>query len=203
MLKERFIKNLVLNCVMEEKVRVDVLAVLASLKKGVSKGDLELLKRASDKTLHNAGIYQDQDSISVAVIAYSLYKVFSRERLHAKKAFGTFEVKVLNELNGAYSFLKKGDYKNYSKLVKKVMALIGSLERKFGMYITEVLNQARIKKGGRVYEHGISAGRASQLMGITSWELRSYIGHTKLTNMKLDGKSVMDRVKNVRRMFSL
>jgi hypothetical protein len=187
---------------MEEKVRVDVLAVLDYLGRGISKGDLELLKNSSDKTLHNASLYQDEDSITIAVIAYSLYKVFSRERLHGKKSFGTFRNKVLNELTGAKDFLKRGDLKNYSKLVKKVLALIGKLERKFGMYITEVLQQAKIKKGGRVFEHGISAGRASQMMGINTWELRSYIGHTKLTDVTKP-KDVSVRIENVRRIFGL
>jgi hypothetical protein len=202
MFKERFINNFSHCMCMEEKVRVDVLAVLDYLGRGISKGDLELLKNSSDKTLHNASLYQDEDSITIAVIAYSLYKVFSRERLHGKKSFGTFRNKVLNELTGAKDFLKRGDLKNYSKLVKKVLALIGKLERKFGMYITEVLQQAKIKKGGRVFEHGISAGRASQMMGINTWELRSYIGHTKLTDVTKP-KDVSVRIENVRRIFGL
>ncbi len=187
---------------MEEKVRSDVLVVLDLLKKAVSSGNIEVLKSASDKTLHNASIFQDEDSITVAVISYSLYKVFSRERLHGKKVFGTFKNKVLNELMGARDFLDRGDQKNYQKLIKKVLALIGSLERKFGMYITEVLEQAKIKKGGRVFEHGISAGRAAQMMGINTWELRSYIGHTKLTDVA-KAKDVSVRIENVRRIFSI
>jgi len=80
--------------------------------------------------------------------------------------------------------------------------LIGKLEKKFGMYITEVLKQARIKKGGRVYEHGISIGRASQLMGISSWELRSYVGGTKLSDIRVvDSKKMKQRLMDVRRIF--
>ncbi len=189
---------------MEERVKKDVLRVLSELYNGVSKGDLDILKKSSDSTLHNAGIFQDEDSISVAVIAYSLYKVFSRERLHKIKPFVKFKQDVLNEISGAQSFLAKNREKEYKKCIKKVFDLIGKLEKKFGMYITEVLNQARIKKGGRVYEHGISIGRASQLMGISSWELRNYVGSTKLSDVKtVDGKNMKQRVMDVRRIFGI
>ena len=189
---------------MEERVKKDVLRVLSELHKGVSKGDIDILKKSSDSTLHNAGIYQDKDSTSVAVIAYSLYKIFSRERLQKTKQFLKFKQNVLNEISGSQSFLAKSNEKEYKKHIKKLFDLIGKLEKKFGMYITEVLKQAKIKKGGRVYEHGISIGRASQLMGISSWELRSYVGGTKLSDIKVvDGKNMKQRFMDVRRIFGI
>jgi len=188
---------------MEERVKKDVLNVLRELSKGISKSDLDLLKASSDHTLHNAGIFQDEDSTSVAVIAYSLYKIFTRERLHGQKPFETFKKNILNEISGAQSFLVKSKEKEYRRAIKKILSYIGKLEAKFGMYITEVINQAKIKKGGRVYEHGISIGRASQLMGISSWELRSYVGSTKLSDIPIKAKGVKKRVLDVRRIFGI
>lgn len=188
---------------MEERVKKDVLSVLRELRSGMEKADLDLLKASSDHTLHNAGIYQDEDSTTVAVIAYSLYKVFARERLHGQKLFQTFKKNVLNELSGAQSFLAKNSEKEYRVCIKKILSYIGKLEAKFGMYVTEVINQARIKKGGRVYEHGISIGRASQLMGISSWELRSYVGSTKLGDIPVKAKGTKQRLLDVRRIFGI
>ena len=189
---------------MEERVKRDVLRVLSELHDGVSKGDIDILKKSSDTTLHNAGIYQDEDSTSVAVIAYSLYKIFSRERLQKTKQFVNFKKDILNEISGAQSFLTKNNGKEYKKRIKKIFDLIGKLEKSFGMYITEVLKQAKIKKGGRVYEHGISIGRASQLMGISSWELRSYVGGTKLSDIKVvDSNNMKQRLMDVRRIFGV
>ncbi len=188
---------------MEERVKKDVLGVLRELRKGVAKHDLDLLKASSDHTLHNAGIYQDEDSTTVAVIAYSLYKIFARERLQAKKPLLTFKKNVMNEISGAQSFLVKEKNKEYRRAIKKILGYIGKLEAKFGMYITEVIKQARIKKGGRVYEHGISIGRASQLMGVSSWELRSYVGSTKLGDIPVKSKGIKQRVLDVRGIFEI
>jgi len=187
---------------MEERVKKDILVVLQDLKKGILKNNLDVLKSSSDKTLHDAGLYQDEDSITVAVVAYSLYKIFSRERLQNNVVFEKFKNRLFNEITEARNILIKGDFSGYRKEMKDVLALIGKLEKKFGMYITEVLSQARIKKGGRVYEHGISSGRAAELMGISPWELQTYLGATKLSEVS-GATGIEERLKKARRIFLL
>ena len=70
------------------------------------------------------------------------------------------------------------------------------------MYIHEVINQAQIKKGCKLCEHGISIARASEVLGISQWELMHYIGKTTLIDQFSEPVNVTKRLKIARSMFS-
>ncbi|MAG78130.1 hypothetical protein CL616_02065 [archaeon] len=189
---------------MEEEIRRDILKVLRKVYSSVKKEDADSMKFSSDYTLHNSSMYQDKDSVSIAVIVYSMYKIFSRERLKGRKDFEIFKKSFLSLISDAQSSLAKNDYAKYRKVVKKMFNVIGKLEKKFGMYITQVISQSRIKKGGRVYEHGVSVGRASELLGVSTWDLMNYIGNTKLSDAEPFFRGdVNDRIVLARRIFGL
>jgi len=187
-------------------VRRDVLFVLKSAIKAVKKEDAAELKRISNMTIHNASTYQDSDSITVAVIIYALYKIcsrcFSKERAAASKDFVKYLENMRVQLKRAYEFLQKRRYEDYTSSIKAMFESIKEIEDEFGLYITEVLKQARIKKGSKIYEHGISAGRAAEMLGISLWELMDYIGHTKIPEQKpVATKPMKQRLKEVRKLF--
>ena len=83
------------------------------------------------------------------------------------------------------------------------MKRISVFEKKIGKYITEVLQQAKIKKGGRIYEHGLSVGMSAQIMGISKWELMDYLGATKVSEVTDEVSRLKSRLVNARRMFNL
>jgi len=189
---------------MEPEVKRDILKVLRKVYSSLNKCDPDAMKFASDNTLHNSSMYQDRDSISIAVVVYTLYKICSRERMQTSKEFITFQKEFLDLISEAQSNLTKNKDEDYRKTIKKMYASIAKLEKKFGMYITQVINQSRIKKGGRIYEHGISAGRAAELLGVTSWELRTYIGNTKLSDVApIIREDMAAKIKLSRRIFNL
>jgi hypothetical protein len=161
------------------------------------------LNKLSNITLHNAGVFQDQDSIAIGVLVYSLSKIFDRPKLRDKPVLEKFRDKTLLNLQEAQKELQKNNFKGYNRLIKKVFQDVGSFEKKFGMYITQALKQAKIKKGGRVYEHGISAGKAAALLGVSKWELMSYIGATKLNEKVKNIVSIDERVALARKVFGI
>jgi hypothetical protein len=158
----------------------------------------------SNQTIHNAGLFQDTDSISISVIIFSLAKIFNRPRLEKNPAILRFKTDIAAELENARRNLAQEKEKEYHNTIQRISKKISSFEKRFGMYITEVLNHAKIKKGGRIYEHGFSTGTAAQLLGISSWELLSYIGETKMNNTMRDTSiSTKERLNIARRLFSL
>ena len=107
-------------------------------------------------------------------------------------------------ISEAQSNLSKDKVADYRRVIKKMFAYIGKLEKKFGMYITEVIKQSRIKKGGRIFEHGVSVGRVSELLGVSSWEMMNYIGNTKLSDIgPTYRKDVEGRLEYARRIFNV
>ena len=180
-----------------------MLKVLEKVVPALRSEDSRELKWLSNNTIHNAGMFQDKDSVSMAVIFYSLSKIFERPRLYDQPILQEMKKDVLQNLNYARTNLKRKEDKQFRLEMKKVLKRISIFEKKIGKYITEVLQQAKIKKGGRIYEHGLSVGLSAQLMGISKWELMSYIGATKVSDVSDEISLLKSRIDSVRRMFSL
>ena len=64
------------------------------------------------------------------------------------------------------------------------------------------ITHAKIKKARKIYEHGISLGRVSELVGISEWELMNYTSQTKFHDRsELKTISVRDRLKTLKKVF--
>ncbi len=188
---------------MEETIRKDLLKILKKTVPAVKKCDEHTLKLLSNQTIHNAGIYQDSDSISIAIIIYAFSKIFKEKNGIDKSCQKLISILISN-LNNAIEQLKQKQIIQYRSNIKRLFSNLSKIDKKFGLYITNVINQAKIKKASKIYEHGFSAGTVAELMGISTWELMSYIGKTKITDVApLMTITPIQRLKNARRMFNL
>ena len=106
---------------------------------------------------------------------------------------------MTKSLEKAYDLLSKNDFKRYSTSVREILNQIRKLNEQVGIYIKEVLDRARIKKGSKMHEHGISMARTAELLGITQWELQGYIGKQKYFDIK--EMPVRQRLKIAREIF--
>jgi len=182
---------------MDEVVKRDILRVLSDVI-GIlgieEEKDIAELRELSNHTIHNASIFQDEDSVSIAILIYSLSKVIERRE-------GKLNYKVLLKLiiDGKRN-LESNRMDVYRKTIKKLFNFISTIDNKLKLYIEEVINQAEIKKGSKLYAHGISLGRAAEILGISQWELMFYIGKTKLTDIK-GGVGVKERLNYARGLF--
>jgi len=187
---------------MKDVVREDILAILDDALDAIKDNDIQKLRDISDHTIHDSSIYQDKYSISIAVVMYSLSKIFQKNMYKQFKGWKRFYESCMKNLNESKSALLKNDIDSYDKELKDLYKDISGLEHKLGIYITEVLNQAQIKKSGKVYEHGLSVGRAAELLGVSKWELMRYLGQTKIIDSQpLATKSVKERLKFTKKLF--
>lgn len=183
---------------MDEVIRTDLLNVLQTTVGLLSHPPINTseLKKISDRTIHNASIYQDEYSISCAILLYSLSKIFERmkDKLDYKK------IKIM--LEDAIDRLQENALDSYQNIIKQLFSFISSADEKFKIYIQEVIRQASIKKGSRIYEHGISASKTAQILGISVWDLYQYLGATRIADIDKDISSVRDRLEFTRELFS-
>lgn len=182
---------------MNEVVKKDILQVLSdtiSVLEVEEERDVADLRELSNHTVHNASIFQDEDSISIAILIYSLSKVI--ERREGKLNYGT----ILSLLKNAKKNLEQNKINDYRNTIKKLFNFISTIDTKLKLYTEEVINQAQIKKGGKLYEHGISLARASEILGISQWELMFYIGKTRLTDAA-GGINIKERLNYARSLF--
>jgi len=180
---------------MEEKIKRDILNVLVNSLNAAKKEDIKEIKEQSNKVIHNAIIYQDKDSILVAVILYSVSKVLERVEANVKLVMG----KIKGHLQEAIDFLKKNDKIGFERELKHLNLELNKLDPKLKLHIKEVFEKAKVNKASRLYEHGISAGRTADLLGITTWELMEYSGETGISEKGVT-KSIKDRIKIARNL---
>ena len=166
--------------------------------------DSNKLKSISDYTIHHAGIFQDTYSISIAIIIYSLGKIVEKRKIRSEKQWGRFNEDVMRSLKEAKGYLEKDNLPKYLEELKQLLSSIGKIDATFGIYVTEVIEKARIKKGFAVYEHGLSVGRAAELMGVSPWELMDYLGQTKLVDeMPMLTMPIRERLQTARKIFNM
>ncbi len=183
---------------MNEIVRKDAVAILKRIIEILSvkeEKDVSEIRRLSNHTIHNASVFQDGTSVSIAILVYSLSKIIERKqwRLDYESIVSLFQ--------SAEKFLERKNFEEYNKIIKKLFALVSNIDSKLKLYIEEVINQAEIKKGSKLYEHGISLGRAAEVLGISEWELMGYIGKTRLSEDVPDIIDLSTRIKFTRSLF--
>ena len=85
---------------MNEAVKQDILSLLDSvigILASEEETDLVELEELSNKIIHSASIFQDEDSISIALLIYSLYKgnlALLTTRLNFLESAGVLKIKA-------------------------------------------------------------------------------------------------------------
>jgi len=178
---------------MKEKIKNDILLILNKSIDHINANDGIALKELSNHTVHNASVFQDKDSILVAVIIYAISKILYRKGNLSKK----INVKIIKAKN----YLDIDDYPNYRAEIKNILKQIAQIDSKLKLYIDEVIKHAEIKKGSTLYSHGISMAQAAEVLGISQWELMEYVGKTRISDIPDERIDVLKRLNNARGFF--
>jgi predicted transcriptional regulator len=160
---------------MADVIRQDILRVLADTIDSLRKGDYERLIPLSNRTIHNATIYQDDLSIATATLIYALGKILMRSVEQGQQPIDV--TPSLIKLDGLLAQSKDEEFR---KAMQELLADIAKQDEKMHMYVEEVLQKARLKKGSKLHEHGMTVAKAAQMLGLSQWELMSYVGKTEM-----------------------
>jgi len=178
---------------MNHKIRADILSILRDAIRVLEEKDSYSLRQLSDHSIHNASIFQDSHSISIAVVIYALSKIIDR--------MARIEPQVIEALKWAKDKLEQNDIPGYEAELTSLVHLISDFDSRMGKYTHQVISEARIKKGSRIYEHGISLAQTAKLLGTTQWELMRYIGQTTIADGFNDKPSMRQRLDFTRGLF--
>lgn len=180
---------------MNSTVKQDLIKSLKETINAAKENDFFIMPELSNHTIHNASIYQDSDSILAAVIIYSLSKIITRE--------SKIDEQFLKEMKKALNELEQNKINDYRKTMQNILKIISQKDSKIKLYIEEVVTQARVKKGMKLYEHGISVGQAAELLGVSQWELMDYVGKTTISDVFSGKPGVKNRMRYAKEVFHL
>ena len=183
---------------MPKVVRKDIIDILVKAKVAMQLSSVNELKSLSNQTIHNASIFQDQDSVSIAVVMYAVSKLLERRGFDT-----TYAENLLSLMGDAQDFLKREDYQGYRSKIKDIFDFISTTDRRFKLYVDRVIDKAQIKKGSRLYEHGLSMAKSAEILGIGQWELMSYVGKTRIIDEEAVTTGVKKRLDVARKIFNV
>jgi len=163
----------------------NVLRILRETKKFIEEDNSHEMKALSNQTIHAATISQDPDNIIVAVLVYSLGKVWERDHYRKMEGWEEFYSAVIKNLDLAANCLEKGTVDNCRVYLGKIRNSINKLSGDLGRYIKDVFRKAEINKAFKLYEHGISSEQTAKLLSVSLWDLASYIGQSSIGDAKI------------------
>jgi len=163
----------------------NILKILSASRKAIAEKDILSLKELSNQTVHSASVYQDPDSVAIAVLVYALSKIFERSKYETYKDWPSFNNAITNGIDNAIGCLKKDDIECFREQLHGIRTAVNRLSGHLKIYIEDVFRKAMINKASRLYEHGISMEQTSSLLGITPFELAEYAGKTGIGDVDL------------------
>ncbi len=168
---------------MQEKE--NILRILKETILALKKGDSLRLKLLSDQTNHTVTIGQDSDNVIVAVLVYSLGKIIERESYKRMDGWPAFLESLVTNLKEAARFLEKGDIDQTRNCFGQIRNSVNNIDGNLRDYINDVFYKAGVNKAFRFYEHGLSSQRTAELLGVSVWDLNSYIGQSNIAEAKV------------------
>ncbi|MCR4284593.1 MAG: hypothetical protein NUV97_00935 [archaeon] len=162
----------------------NILRILRETKKFVASDNSDELKNLSNQTIHSATISQDPDNIIVAVLVYSLGKVLERKHYEKMEGWKEFHAAMTKNLDAAVAALEKEDIEGTRLYLGRIRDSLNKISGDLGMYIKDVFRKAEINKAFKLYEHGLSSEQTASLLGVSLWDMASYIGQSTISNAK-------------------
>jgi hypothetical protein len=180
----------------------NILRIMREARQALEQKDSYKLKLLSDQTIHTATIYQDADSIIVAVLAYSIAKIVERENYQRLEGWDIFYGALIKNMDAAILSLETGDYTKFMDYLGKIRNSINKIEGDLSNYIKDIFYKAQVNKAFKLYEHGLSAEQTATILGVSLWDLATYIGQTTVSESHLnEAIPVKERVKLAESFF--
>jgi len=187
---------------MNEEEYKNRLEIFEQLIKAIEKEDIAKIKELSNRTIHSTAIKQDTESINIAVIVYAISKIIERKKYRQYEEWPEFYKNIKFYVEKCYNSLKQKNFDEFRENLVKISECIKTLKGNLKEYVEFIFRKAKINKGSRVYEHGISFSQTAQILGISLWELAEYIGQTGISNVELSiTKDVKERINFLKEIF--
>jgi hypothetical protein len=178
---------------MEIKEGENILEILKQTKDAIRAHNTFMLKELSNRTIHTASIYQDTDSITVAVIVYSLSKIFERSDYSFYRGWSIFTKIVNYSLEKSIEAIEDDDTKSFREHLTNIRKAVDKLSGNLKSSIEDVFRKATINKASRLYEHGISLEQTANILGVSLFELSDYTGKTGISDVPLSVTMPMEK----------
>ncbi len=182
------------NICLAHNPKEDIINVLARAKAAALNKDYTNLLQESDHIIHCSTVYQNKEAVQTAVIVYALGKIAERGQ--------TISMEIVQYIQNAIDFLRADNIRGFNNEMKGLLKAIGKMDENLSKYMQHIVTEARIKKGSRIYEHGISLRQTAEIFGLSQWELMKYVGKTRMSEYAVTTVPIKKRMEFARELFN-
>lgn len=158
---------------MNDQVKEDILAVISKVIALFRAKRYFDLRDISNQTTHSASIYGDEEAVSIAVVVYSLFKIVSRDFYDHG-----LDAEIIAQFLKAQASLENNNLAGFRQTLERMFKVLGQKDPKIKRHLKSIVYHAQTVKGSRLYEHGVSLASAAETLGVSHWDLMSYVGKT-------------------------
>lgn len=171
------------------------LDALLSAFRAANPGDL---KRIGNDAIADAALGSDYGLAAVSVIAYSLYKMLTKEHFTQSPRWQKISDSILSELGKSLGSIEKNDLDAFNRHMGHVIGKIEQVDDELSHYARNIFEKAKIKQASTAYALGLSLSQAAELAHADRNELQRYIGITRIHDEHQAGKGIAQRLRGLK-----
>ncbi|HIH18914.1 TPA: hypothetical protein HA225_02970 [Candidatus Micrarchaeota archaeon] len=164
--------------------------------------DVHAMRKINDRCIDETAVKFGQHTYLYALISYVLSKVISKPRYYTQKKAAESLAKVVQLLRSCESFSKQADYESLLASQNKILLAIEKMDDADRRFVKGIISKGKLKIASTLYAQGISLGSASEMSGTDKRELLLYAGQTMMFDRLKEKKSIHERMKDLREIFS-
>jgi len=181
----------------------NILRILKETKRSIKQEDFGGIKNLSNQTIHSASMTQDPDNVMVAVVVYVIAKILERESYRKMVGWKQIYGGITKNLDIAIRSLEKNDLEGFRNAIGEIRQSANKVEGDLRRYVQDIFYKASVNKAFKIYEHGISSEKTAKLLGVSLWDLSSFIGQTTVNESHFNiTVPIQKRIKMAEEFFS-
>jgi len=174
---------------------------VSEIHEAFKKRDITHLRKASNKCAASTAVEENKEMLNLALISYALAKMLEKPHYLDYKKKDEFTRAVSEKLSECVSHAKEGRISEFNATLNDARALMETIDTRKTRYVRNILEKARTKVASTLYAQGFSLTSAVEFAGADKREVVNYIGKTLMFDRAGKTKSMVERLKDVRKIF--
>ena len=168
------------------------------IKSAFQSNDFSSLKALGNECIQVAVIENDHVMAKLSVIAYSLYKMISKQHIVRNSKWPKAVASMTNALEKSASASRDGREEEFERQLNNVIRDIELVDNELSNFARNIFEKAKIKQASTAYASGLSMQQAASLTGASPKELQFYIGVTRIHDEQPVHKNIRQRIDSLR-----
>ncbi|VVB99248.1 Uncharacterised protein [uncultured archaeon] len=164
--------------------------------------DVRAMRKINDRCIEETAIKFAQHTYLFALISYVLSKVISKPRYFKQKKSKDSLSSVVGLLRLCEQNATNADYEALLSNQNRILSTIEKMDDEDRRFVKGIITKAKLKIASTLYAQGISLGNAAEMTGTDKREVLSYAGQTTMFDRIKEKKTIENRMKDLREIFS-